>query len=429
MQTVLLAGGAGKRVFPLSANQPKPMFKVVGKPLVEHAIEILKEAGLKDFVVVIGPNGASIKDYLGDGKRFGVNVDYAFQKKPLGMANALESALSRLDADFFVVNADDIFESRLITEMMAKFRMGDSEILLACKPVKETWKFGVIRKEGDRVNLLVEKPPKGTEPSKLAVIGVYVLSKAIFNYYKRLAVSDHQYEDAIQAFIQDKHVVRAVSYDGFFAGYKHPWDLFNINQHLMDKLITNRIVEDEVEISDRAEISGNVWLCKGVKVFGGACVNGPVYVGPGSVIGNNALVRNYASLGAGCTVGFSTEVKRSIIGDNCLFHMNFIGDSIISDNCMFGAGSITANFRFDEKAVSTTIEGKKVSSGERKLGAIVGEKSKMGVNSILAPGVKLGPNSIVGPGVALQHDLPPKMAIFLRKEDSVIRPNKQPSDD
>jgi UDP-N-acetylglucosamine diphosphorylase/glucosamine-1-phosphate N-acetyltransferase len=424
LQAVLLSGGAGKRVFPLSANKPKPMFKILGKPLVAHVIERMKAAGLDDFVVIVGPNGAPMTKYLGDGKEFGVHISYGFQKEPLGMANALESAKDMLEDSFFVVNADDIFEGSLIKQMLDSFKKSNAQILLSCKPVQETWKFGIIKKENDKVTRLVEKPPKGQEPSNLAVIGVYILTKKILGYYAKVGLSDHQYEDAIQSFIEDKNVVKAVSYNGFFAGYKYPWDLFAINQYLMNELITKKNVEEGVEIAKNAEIQGNVWVREGAKIMSGAYINGPAYIGQNSIIGNNCLIRNSSSIGDNCIIGFSSEVKRSIIGDNCFFHMNFIGDSIISDGCLFGAGCTTANFRVDEKAINLTFDSKEVSSGDSKLGAIVGENCKAGVNSTLGPGVRLGPNSLVGPGVFLQKDLSPDTAAFLTAANYVCRPNK-----
>jgi len=424
MQAVLLAGGVGRRVFPLSTNNPKPMFKILGKPLIVHAIENLKEAGLNDIVVVVGPNGDPIKQYLKDGTALGVNVQYSFQKEPLGMANAIEAVGDKLEDNFFVVNADDIFEAGLLKEMINKFRKGKAQALLSCKPVKETWKYGIIQKQGERVTHLVEKPPKGTESSNLAVIGVYLLTKKILSYYEKVGVSDHQYEDAIDAFIQEGNNVEAVNYDGFFAGYKYPWDLFAINQHLINKKVTERKIQENVSVSERAEIIGNVWLSSGVRVMSGACINGPAYIGPNSVIGNNALIRNSTSIGANCTVGFATEIKRSIIGDNCLFHMNFVGDSIISDSCLFGAGSITGNFRFDGNPVAVMVDGKKVDTGDNKIGVIMGEKCEVGINASLSPGVKVGPSSIVGPGVTLKQDLAQGMAIFVEKENYKVAPNK-----
>ena len=424
MQTIILAGGEGKRVFPLAVNKPKPMFKLLGKPLIHHVIDILKEAGLKDYVIVVGHRGEQIKDYLKDGSKLGVNIEYSVQKESLGMADALETAKGLAEDNFFVVNADDIFETSLIKQMIRQFNEGNAEIVLSCKPVQETWKFGIIRVEDEKVTDFVEKPPKGREPSNLAVVGVYILTKQIFDYYKKIPVSDHQYEDAILQFIKDRNVVKALSYDGFFAGYKYPWDLFTINKQLMDGQVKKQTIEDGAEISERATVEGRVWIGQGTKVFEGACIMGPCYIGENSVVGGNSLVRDYSSLGSNCVVGFSTEIKHSLIGDDCWFHMNYIGDSIISSNCLFGAGTITANFRFDEKNIKVRIGNKKIDSGTNKLGAIIGDNCKTGINACLEPGVKIGPQSIVGPNVDLQDDLEPMKIIFVDKNSYVTKENK-----
>jgi UDP-N-acetylglucosamine diphosphorylase/glucosamine-1-phosphate N-acetyltransferase len=424
LQTILLAGGEGKRVFPLAVNRPKPMFKLLGKPLIHHVIDTLKEAGLNDYVVVVGHQGQQIKDYLKDGSKLGVNIEYTLQKQSLGMADALKTAEKLAEDNFFVVNADDVFEASLIKQMNRQFHKGDAEIVLSCKPVTETWKFGIIQVEDEQVTNFVEKPPKGKEPSNLAVVGVYILTKQIFDYYKKIPISDHQYEDAILAFIKDRHVVKAVNYDRFFGGYKYPWDLFTINKQLMNKKITKQTIEEDVTISEQASVEGKVWLGKGAKVFANACVKGPCYIGENSVVGNNSLVRDYTSLGRGCVVGYSTEIKHSLVGHDCWFHTNYIGDSIISDNCLFGAGTITANFRFDEKNVQVWVDVRRVDSGTNKLGAIIGDNCKTGINSCLEPGVKIGPQSMVGPNVDLQSDLEPETIIFVNKNNYVKTKNR-----
>ena len=423
MQAIILAGGAGKRVFPLAVNKPKPMFKLLGKPLVQHVIETLRAQGLNNFLIVTGHNGEQIKEFFGNGKTFGVKIVYTVQEEALGMANALETAEDLAEDHFFVVNADDLFEGSLVGKMLTKFEEGKTDIVLSCKLVEETWKYGIAKLEKDRVTKLVEKPPKGTEESHQAVIGVYLMTKEIFSYLGKTPVSDHQYEDAIQKFIKDGNNVRAVSYDGFFAGYKYPWDLFRMNAFLMDSEIKKQIIEEGACISESAKVEGNVWIKKGAKILDNACVKGPCYIGANTVIGNNCLIRSHASIGDNCIVGFTTEVKNSLIGDNCFFHMNYIGDSIIADRCLFGAGATTANFRFDAKNVKVTVEGKKVDSGTRKLGVIMGDNCRVGINSSLSPGVKLGPYSIVGAGVNLQEDLKPCKMIALSKRDVVTRKN------
>jgi bifunctional UDP-N-acetylglucosamine pyrophosphorylase/glucosamine-1-phosphate N-acetyltransferase len=424
LQTIILAGGEGKRVFPLAVNRPKPMFKLLGKPLIHHVIDTLKEAGLTDYVVVVGHQRDQIKDYLKEGKELGVNIQYTVQKQSLGMADALKTTEKLAEDNFFVVNADDVFEASLIKQMNRQFKEGNAEIVLSCKPVKETWKFGIIQVEDEKVTDFVEKPPKGKEPSNLAVVGVYILTKQIFDYYRKIPVSDHQYEDAILAFIKDKNVVKAVSYDQFFAGYKYPWDLFTINKHLMDKKLTKPTIEENVKLSEQASVEGKVWIAKGAKVFANACINGPCYIGENSVVGNNSLVRDYTSLGKGCVVGYSTEVKHSLVGDDCWFHTNYVGDSIISDNCLFGAGTITANFRFDEKNVPVWVGDRRLDSGTNKLGAIIGDNCKTGINACLEPGVKIGPKSMVGPNVDLQSDLEPETIIFVNKKSYVKTKNR-----
>jgi len=424
LQTIILAGGEGKRVFPLAANSPKPMFKLLGKPLIHHVIDTLKEAGLTDYVVVVGHRGEQIKEYLKDGSNLGVNIKYTVQMQSLGMADALKTTEELAEDNFFVVNADDVFEASLIKQMIRQFREGDAEIVLSCKPVKETWKFGIIRVEDEQVTDFVEKPPQGKEPGNLAVVGVYMLTKQIFDYYKKIPVSDHQYEDAILQFIKDRNVVKAVSYDGFFAGYKYPWDLFTINKHLMDTKIKQQMIKEDVKISERATVEGKVWIEQGTKVFEGACIRGPCYIGENSVVGGNSLVRDYSSLGRGCVVGFSTEIKHSLIGDDCWFHINYIGDSIISNNCLFGAGTITANYRFDEQNIKVRIGENRIDSGTNKLGAIIGDNCKTGINTCLEPGVKIGPQSMVGPNVNLQEDLEQQKIIFVNKNSYIKKDNK-----
>ena len=152
---------------------------------------------------------------------------------------------------------------------------------------------------------------------------------------------------------------------------------------------------------------------KGVRIFENAVVKGPVYIGENSVIGNSALVRGYSHIGRDSVVGFATEVKHSYVGDSCWFHSNYIGDSIISDNCSFGAGTVTANFRFDEGQIGET--------GLDKFGCIMGEDCKTGINVSLMPGVRIGPNSIIGPHVMVHEDVEPDRIVLLKQQHTVIK--------
>lgn len=425
MQTVILAGGVGNRIHPLSLTKPKPMFKILGKPLLHHVVDTLKEAKLKDFIIVVGYHAEQIKRYFGDGSQFGIDIQYTHQDKPLGMAHAIQTTKGVIKDDFLVVNGDDIFDVTLINKKIQSFENGNVDLLLSCKPTKETWKFAVIKMSNDGlVEKIVEKPPLGQEPSNLGVIGAYILPPKIFEYYDKVPLSDMQHELSIQKFIDEGNVVRAVDYSGTFSSYKYPWDLFTINQHLMDKLLTKPIIEDDTNISERSELQGNVWVARGARVLENVTIRGPCYIGENSLIGNNALIWNYSSIGANSVVGFSTEIKNSLIGENCWFHTNYIGDSVIGDNCSFGSGAVTANFRFDEETIKVNIGDKKVDSGRDKLGVIMTDNCKVGVNATLSPGIKLGPNSIVSPNVCIRTDLGPNKIILINKESYIIKENK-----
>ncbi|MGB9300868.1 MAG: sugar phosphate nucleotidyltransferase, partial [Anaerolineae bacterium] len=339
IQAVLLSGGAGERAFPLCTDRPKPMFELLGKPLLQYVIENLREAGIDDLIIVTGPESRAIQQYFGDGGSFGVKIRYTTQEKPLGMANALKTAEPLLEDRFFMLNGNDIFESRLLGEVMEKADRSGGDMVLVGREMEEPWRFGVFGFTDGKVTAVVEKPPRGEEPSNIVVVGVYFFSKLIFEYIERTPLSNYQLETAYQGLI-DEGNVEFVPYNGIFESFKYPWDLLAINEHLMSRLVTEPCISDQARISDRAVIDGNVIIEEGVRVFENAVIRGPAYVGRNSVIGNNALVWNHSSIGANSVVGFSSEIKRSLIGNNCWIHMSYVGDSIISDSCSLGAGTI-----------------------------------------------------------------------------------------
>ncbi|MCW1296675.1 MAG: sugar phosphate nucleotidyltransferase [Candidatus Parvarchaeota archaeon] len=424
MQAVVLAGGEGKRIYPLFAGRPKPMFKIIGKPIIEWTILNAKNAGINDFVIVIGKNGEEIKNHFENGKKFGVKIKYALQEEPLGMANALQSAEEFLDEHFLVINADDVIEKEAYELTINEFEETGADIILCAREVEETWKYGILGlDENGFVKRIIEKPKKGEEPSNYAVISPYLMTKEIFEYYKKIQVSDHQYEDAIQAFIDDHGKVRYVIYNGFFSSFKFPWDLFRINKFLMDNFMEPKISE-EAKITESAKIEDKVFIADGVRVLENATIRGPCFIDENSIIGNNALIRNYTSIGKKCVVGFSTEITNSIICDGCWFHTNYIGDSIVDENCAFGSGAVTANLRFDEENVKVKIGDKIIDTGLQKLGVIMARNCRVGINACLMPGIKIGQNSAIGPGVVIYEDLPENKIILKKKECNEVIDNK-----
>lgn len=413
IQAVILAGGEGKRIHPLGINKPKSMFEIMGKPLMGQVVHNLKQAGITDLIIVTGPNQEQIRDYFGDGSQFGVKIQYTFQERPLGQANAIQTAEHLIHSHFFVVNANDLFDAGLLANIMTQAAAQNANLALVGRKVAEPWRFGVMRfDERGKLIGVIEKPPAGQEPSDIAVVGVYYYAPAIFQCIRDTPMgdTDDQMERAYQLLIDRGQAIH-IEYGGLFESYKFPWNLLTMSDLLLGQ-IEGQHISPSARISDRAIIDGNVIIEDNVRIFENAIVRGPAYIGAGSVIGNNALVWGGCSFGPGCVVGFGSEIKHSIFGRNVWTHRNYIGDSIISDNCSFGAGTITANYRFDEQPVRVRIKGERISTGTDKFGVIMAEGCRTGSNSVLMPGIKVGPNSIVGPGVTLLKDLPPnKMAL------------------
>jgi len=148
-------------------------------------------------------------------------------------------------------------------------------------------------------------------------------------------------------------------------------------------------------------------LAKGSLVKSGAYIEGPVYVGEGAVVGPNAYLRAGTSLGKGVKVGAGCEVKNSIVMDEARIpHLCYVGDSILGNGASLGAGTITANLKFNDSNVESRVKGRPVDSGQRKLGAIFGDRVKTGINVSIFPGVKIGADAWIGPGAVVRADVP-----------------------
>ncbi len=414
IQAVILAGGIGKRIAPLGINKPKAMFKIMGKPLIQHVLEAVQSSGMVErVVVVVGPEDQQIHEFLAQNPPAGLELHFTVQEQPLGQANALETARGLLSGAFLALNANDIYDPALLTELARKGSQENLDVCLVGRAVDEPSKFGVMSfdKQGCLTGV-VEKPQKDP-PSKIAVIGLYYFSA---NFWAALDATprgntDDQLERAYTRLIEQGGGGH-IDYDGPFASYKFPWDLLTIND-LMLRRLSAPCLAATAKVSPLAVLDGNVVLEQGVRVFENAIIRGPAYIGSDSIIGNQTLIRGGTSTGSYCVVGFGTEISHTIFGDHVWTHKNFVGDSIISDNCSFGAGTITANLRFDEGPVKVQVGDKRISSGMPHFGVIMAEDCRTGCNAVLLPGTKIGPNSAVGPGVVLDDDLlPGKMALL-----------------
>ncbi|MBC7871177.1 MAG: hypothetical protein H7Y09_10100, partial [Chitinophagaceae bacterium] len=179
--------------------------------------------------------------------------------------------------------------------------------------------------------------------------------------------------------------------------------------------IEGQIVSDTAYIAPNATLVGNIYIGAGAKVFPGAAVVGPAYVGAGTIVGNNSLVRQSMVLN-NCEVGFTTEVARSYVADQCSMHACRVLDSVFAENVNFSAGCTTANLRIDRGDVPTTIKGQRVYTGRSKFGTIIGRDAFLGVDVMTMPGVKIGEKAQIGPGTHLRQDVRNGQRVYVKQE-------------
>jgi len=403
MKVVFLCGGVGRRMYPLT--EYKMLFKFLGKTLLEHQLSLAGEAGLHNFVIIGNPDNIKQLRAIASGISR-IKIEFVVQKTPGGIAQALQAARKLLTERMIVVNPNDLFDVSGFNALLSTANQKPVSVLLASE-VKEYFPGGymVTDKRGMLLDL-VEKPLKGKEPSNLVTMLIHLHNDAriLLDYIDRQTTGkDDVYERAIAEITRDTQNVKVTKYRGKWTAIKFPWHILDAARYYLDT--APAYIAPSAQISDKATLDGKVIIADNVRVLENAVIRGPVYIGNNSIIGNNTLIRNYSHIGDNCTVGFGTEIKNSYLGDGCMTHVNYIGDSVVGDNCNFGAGTITANWRFDNKKVKVRIKKQLIDTGHDKFGTIIGNNVKTGVNVSLMPGIKISPGNMIPPGAIIKKDI------------------------
>ena len=404
MKVLFLCGGNGKRMLPLTED--KFLLKFVGTTLLEHQVHLAMDAGLNKFVMVCNrqslPRVKAISESIPT-----ASIEIGVQEKPLGIANALESVAPLLNEELLIINPNDIFDETAYSMMLESRRRDNAISQILGYRVKNYFPGGylVTNKEGYLTDI-VEKPGAGNEPSDMVNVLVHGHSdpQELLRYIAHVKTDrDDVYERALDAMCKDGKLIKVVPYTDTWHAIKYPWNILDSVRYFLDR--SERFISPSAQISSHAVIEGKVIIGGNARVLENAVIRGPVYIGPRTVIGNSTLIRSYSHIGVDCVVGFATEIKGSCVGHGSWFHMNYIGDSVVGEHCNFGAGTITANLRFDEQPISVIVNESKLNTGMDKLGAIIGDNCRTGINVSIMPGVKIGPNSIIEPSVNLTENV------------------------
>uniref|UniRef100_D0KTE8 Nucleotidyl transferase n=1 Tax=Saccharolobus solfataricus (strain 98/2) TaxID=555311 RepID=D0KTE8_SACS9 len=386
----MLAAGKGERLEPITHTRPKPFVPVLETPLILRHIRILKKY-INKIIIVINSNH---KDYF----KTIEGVSLVEQTEGKGTAAALRAAEKYLEGDeeFLVIYGDLLFEE----DALDKIVNTEGEAILA-RESEDPRKFGVIVKDSEnRLVRIVEKPEN--PPSNIINAGIYKFTYDIFSYIDKISLSSRGEFELTDAVNLIGNKVKVVTYNGIWLDIGRPWDLIEANKVLLDKEKDRNLGV----IEENVKIKGKVVIEDGVIIKSGTYIEGPVYIGKNSVIGPNAYIRPYSVIGSNVKVGAFNEIKESVIMENAKIpHLSYVGDSVICEGVNFGAGTITANLRFDEEEVKVNIKNERVSSGRKKLGAIVGAHVRTGINVSILPGVKIGAYAWIYPGAVVDRDV------------------------
>jgi glucose-1-phosphate thymidylyltransferase len=311
MKGLILSGGKGTRLRPITHTSAKQLVPVANKPVLFYGIEAMAEAGIQEIGIIIAPEtGDEIRAAAGDGSRFGVGITYVEQDEPRGLAHAALTAEQFLDGDPFVMYLGDNLLQGGISELVQSFRASAPDALILLTPVPDPQNYGVAELDGERIVRLVEKPPQPA--TDLALVGVYMFTAGIHDASRAIAPSargELEITDAIQHLVDDgarveSHIVRG-------------W--WKDTGRLDDMLEANRLVLDRIEPRVEGQLvdsqcDGRVIVEPGARLER-TTVRGPAIIGAGTQL-TDCYVGPYTAIGEDCVI-CEAEVEHSILLAGC----------------------------------------------------------------------------------------------------------------
>jgi glucose-1-phosphate thymidylyltransferase len=311
MRALVLSGGEGSRLRPLTHTNAKQLIPIAGRPVLFHALDAIAEAGITQTAIVIGQTGAEVRAAVGDGSRWGLSVTYVEQEAPLGLAHAVMAAADFVRGEPFLMYLGDNVLREGVTRFVREFERSrpDAQILLT--RVAEPEHFGVAVLEGDRVVRLVEKPKEFV--SDIALVGVYLFDDSILEACATLTPSwrgEYEITEAIQWLIDHGKNVRAEMVTGYWKDTGRPEDLLEANR-MMLKVLATRV---DGEIDGTSTVEGSVVVGVGAKVVA-STLRGPLVIGPGCLVERSTIGPD-VSIEAGAQI-VGSAVSDSILMEGC----------------------------------------------------------------------------------------------------------------
>ena len=342
MKGIILHGGHGTRLLPLTHTGPKQLLPIANKPMSQYALEDLKNVGINDIAIVVGDiYPEKVKEYYGDGKEFGVNITYIYQEKPKGISHAIRLCKEFVGDDKFIVYLGDNVLRKNLTDYTKKFSSSDLDVMILLCEVDNPSKFGVAYVDKDnssKIKNIIEKPKNST--SNLAVIGVYFLTPKIFDIIDNLKPSSRgelEITDALQLSMDKGNKITYDTVTGWWKDTGTPEDIIHANRLVLDSIGTDEQFMTEKD----ASIKGNIIIGNNTDVSRDSSIIGPAIIGKNCKIGSNVRLGPYVSIGDNCTLE-NCSIENSIIMQNCKIDAKEVNlsSSIISHSSQIDGGII-----------------------------------------------------------------------------------------
>jgi mannose-1-phosphate guanylyltransferase / phosphomannomutase len=373
MKAVIMAGGEGTRLRPLTSNQPKPMLPMANIPMMEHVVNLLRQHGFEDIVVTVAFMANAIRTYFGDGSEFGVRMVYATESTPLGTAGSVRNARDELDERFLVLSGDVLTDIDLAQVVDFHDARGGLATL-ALKAVENPLEFGiVITRDDGSIERFLEKPTWGQVFSDTINTGIYVLEPEIFDFIPEGLPVDFSGDSFPEALAAGKPLFGYIA-DGYWE------DVGTLEAYLKAH---QDILDQRVQVDIRGfELRPRVWLGKGAEIDPSVVIDGPAVIGDNCVIGPGARIGEYCTLGRNVRVGDNAVLQRSVVHDNA-----YLGSSVRIDGSALGRGSdLRQGVRCEE-------------------GVVLGDECLVGAHAEIKAGVKVYPFKRVEAGATVNSSI------------------------
>jgi bifunctional UDP-N-acetylglucosamine pyrophosphorylase/glucosamine-1-phosphate N-acetyltransferase len=410
MDAVILTAGKGTRLLPITKNLPKPLFPIAGKPLLCHILDSLTEK-ISKVVIVVGHEKDQIKNVISN-ESYPFKILWVNQDEQKGTGHAISLCEEYISSNnFFMMYGDIHVRKKTVQEIISiKLREKQLDGTIAGFSVDTPQNYGCLELEKGRLKKIWEKHPN--PPSNIINAGAMILPKRIFSILKQVRESKRgeiELTDGINHLVNAGGKLSCYEIKDYWTDTGYPWDLLTANKLGLEE----DIVGEEISLPSGVHIEGSAKIASSAKLRPGTYIQGPVIIDEDSVIGPNTFIRSGTYIGKEVRIGNGVEIKNSIILDGTTIgHLSYIGDSIIGRNCNFGAGTKVANLRLDNQQIKMKIKDERISSGLRKLGIVMGDNVKTGINVSFMPGISIGENAQIGAHTLVSNDIPSSTLVY-----------------